>query len=202
MAAHHGLREEAAQAAEEVVQPLGLRRGAGVGRTALCVEPALVADADGAAVVGTAVGAHLEQAAVLRQGAVAADVEVVAHGAEAAGTVVAQQLLGGVVLRAAGGGAVEDEEADAVRSAHQLAVLHPGEEGPFVGHLLATYGQRIAVAGHDRKEIKGEQLVTPSAVRAAMAAWMMAFTMEVQVIFWVVVFDIISGKWLVVSGQW
>ncbi len=199
MSTHHSLREEPLQPAEEVVQPLGLCRGAGVGRTALCVEPALVADADGAAVVGTAVGAHFEQAAVLGQGSVATDVEVIAHGAEAAGTVVVKQLLGGIVLRAAGGGAVEYKEAHAVGALHQLAVLHPGEEGALGGHLLAADGHRVTVVGHDRKGIKGEQLVTPSAVRAAMAAWMMAFTMEVQVIFWVVVFDIISGKWLVVS---
>ena len=186
MTTDYSLGKETPQANKEICQAFGLRRRTGVGRTSLSVESALIADADGTAVVGAAVGAHLQQAAVLGQGAVASDVEVIAHGAEAAGTMVAQQLFGSVVLRTAGGGAVEDEEADARRSVHQLAVLHAGKEGLFAGHLLAADGQGIAVVRHARKGIKGEQLVTPSAVRAAMAAWIMAFTMEVQVIFWVV----------------
>ena len=186
MTTDYSLGKETPQAGEEVCQAFGLCRCAGVGRTTLSVESALIADADGAAVVGTAVSPYLEQAAMLGQVAVASDVEVIAHGAETAGTMVAQELFGCVVLRTAGGGTVEDEEADALRSVHQLAVLHAGKEGLFARHLLAADGQGIAVVRHARKGIKGEQLVTPSAVRAAMAAWIMAFTMEVQVIFWVV----------------
>ena len=96
---------------------------------------------------------------------------------------VVQKLFGSVILRTAGGRTVEDEVADTVWSAHQLAVLHTGEEGLFARHLLATNSQGITVVGHARKGIKGVQLVIPSAVRAAMAAWIMAFTIEAQVIF-------------------
>ena len=183
MAANHRLGKEAAQAGKEVGQACGLCRRAGVGRTALSIEPALVADADGATVIRTTVGPHFEQAAMLGQHTVAANVEVIARCAEAARPVVAQELFGRVVLRAAGGRTVEDEVADAVRSAHQLAVLYAGEEGVFARHLLAANSQGITVIGHARKGIKGVQLVIPSAVRAAMAAWMIAFTMEAQVIF-------------------
>ena len=186
MTTDYSLGKEAPQAGKEICQAFSLCRRTGIGRTSLCVESTLVADTDRAAIIGTAVSPYLEQAAMLGQAAVAADVEVIAHGAETAGTMVAQELFGCVVLRTAGGGAVEDKEADARRSVHQLAVLHAGKEGLFAGHLLAADGQGIAVVRHARKGIKGEQLVTPSAVRAAMAAWIMAFTMEVQVIFWVV----------------
>lgn len=183
MTADYSLGKEAPQAGKKICQAFGLCRSAGVGRTALSVESALIADADGAAVVWTAVSTHLQQTAMLGQAAVTADVEVIAHGAETTGTMVVQKLFGSVVLRTAGGRTVEDEVADAVWSAHQLAVLHTGEEGLFARHLLATNSQGITVVGHARKGIKGVQLVIPSAVRAAMAAWIMAFTIEAQVIF-------------------
>lgn len=183
MTADYSLGKEAPQAGKKICQAFGLCRGAGVGRTALSVESALIADADGAAVVWTAVGTHFQQTAMLGQAAVTADVEVIAHGAETTGTMVVQKLFGSVGLRTAGGRTVEDEVADTVRSAHQLAVLHTGEEGLFARHLLATNSQGITVVGHTKKGIKGVQLVIPSAVRAAMAAWIMAFTIEAQVIF-------------------
>lgn len=183
MTADYSLGKEAPQAGKKICQAFGLCRGAGVGRTALSVESALIADADGAAVVWTAVSTHFQQTAMLGQAAVAADVEVIAHGAETAGTMVVQKLFGSVILCTAGGRTVKDEVADTVWSAHQLAVLHTGEEGLFARHLLATNSQGITVVGHVRKGIKGVQLVIPSAVRAAMAAWMMAFTIEAQVIF-------------------
>lgn len=183
MTADYSLGKETPQAGKKICQAFGLCRGAGIGRTSLCVESTLIADADGAAVVWTAVSPYLEQAAMLGQAAVAADVEVIAHGAETTGTMVAQELFGSVILRTAGGRTVKDEVADTVWSAHQLAVLHTGEEGLFARHLLATNSQGITVVGHARKGIKGVQLVIPSAVRAAMAAWIMAFTIEAQVIF-------------------
>lgn len=183
MTTDYSLGKEAPQAGKEICQAFSLCRRTGIGRTSLCVESTLVADTDRAAVVWTAVSPYLEQAAMLGQAAVAADVEMIAHGAETTGTMVAQKLFGSVILRTAGGRTVKDEVADTVWSAHQLAVLHTGEEGLFARHLLATNSQGITVVGHARKGIKGVQLVIPSAVRAAMAAWMMAFTIEAQVIF-------------------
>ena len=64
---------------------------------ALGIESALIADAEAAAVEGTAVGSHLVMTAVLCEGAVAADVVVVAHVDESAREVVALELLHGVV---------------------------------------------------------------------------------------------------------
>ena len=183
MAAYHGPGKETAQAGKEICQAFGLCRRTGIGRTALSVESTLVADTDRAAIIGTAVSPYLKQTALLGQAAVTADVEVIAHGAETAGTMVVQKLFGSVILCTAGGRTVKDEVADTVWSAHQLAVLHTGEEGLFARHLLATNSQGLPGVGHVRKGIKGVQLVIPSAVRAAMAAWMMAFTIEAQVIF-------------------
>lgn len=170
------------QAGEEACQLFRLGRRTSIGRTPPGIESAFVANADGAAVEGAAVGPHIEQAAVLRQGTVPTDIEVVAHGAETTGTMVAQELFDGVVLRTTGGRTVKDEVADTVGAAHPLATLHPGEEDALIGHLLTADNQGITVFGHDRKGIKGVQLVMPSAVRAATAACTMALTMEVQVI--------------------
>ena len=110
--------------------------------------------------------AHFIQAAVLGDGAILADVEVIAHGAEAAGAVVALQLGDGVVAVAAGGGAVEDEEADAVRALHQLSVLVGGQELAFVGDDVAE-GKRELIVYH--------RLVS------GMVSWMVSW-----VVLWVV----------------
>ena len=59
---------------------LTLFLGARVLRLALRVQPTLIADADGAAVVGLAVGTDLKQVAVLHHLTVLSDVEVVADG--------------------------------------------------------------------------------------------------------------------------
>lgn len=66
-----------------------LLEGAGVLGFAVGIETTFVADADGAAVEGTAVSAHLGKAAVLRYGAITADVEVVANVDEPSGEMVA-----------------------------------------------------------------------------------------------------------------
>ena len=58
--------------------------GAGVLGFAAGIEAAFVADADGAAVEGAAMGAYFVQAAVLSGGAVLADVVVIADVDEAA----------------------------------------------------------------------------------------------------------------------
>ena len=54
------------------------------------------------------------EAAVLGDGAIPADVEVIAHVEEASREVVVLELLGSVVLSLAGGGAVNDYIADGV----------------------------------------------------------------------------------------
>ena len=74
MTTDYSLGKEAPQAGKEICQAFGLCRCAGVGRTTLSVESALVADTDRAAIIGTAVSPYLEQAAMLGQAAVAAAV--------------------------------------------------------------------------------------------------------------------------------
>ena len=85
---------------------LTLFLGAGVLWVSLRVKTTLVADADGAAIVGLAVGTNLKQVAVLRHLTVLSDVEMVADGAEATRLMVAQHLLNAIVAVLAGGGAV------------------------------------------------------------------------------------------------
>ena len=132
-------RKSSQQFQQQTFQPVGLFRGERVGGMPFGIQSALVAHADGAPVEGTAVGAHLEQAAVLADGSVAADVEVIADGAEAAGTMVVQELLHGIVAVAAGGRAVQDDVAHRVGGVHHQPVLHSGEEFALAEHFLPAY---------------------------------------------------------------
>ena len=153
MTADQGLGEEPAEPPQEGEERGALFRRARVGGTAGGVQSALVTDADAATVVGTAVGADLQQATVLRHDAGAADVEVVTDGAEATLAVVAQELFRGVVARAAGGRAVDNQVADAFGRRHQRAVFHSGKELALVGHLLLTDNQGIGFCNHNSQFI-------------------------------------------------
>lgn len=128
MAKDGGFREELVKPHEKELKLLVLGLCAGVLGIALGVKTALVTDADGTAVDGTAVGSDVENAATLYHLAALADVEVIADGAELAGLVVAQELLLAIVLVLARGGTVEDYEADGVRRLHLRTVLIVGQE--------------------------------------------------------------------------
>ena len=78
-------------------------------------------------------GSYLVKAAVLGDGAVLADVEVIANIEEATGEMVVLELLGGVVLGLAGGGTVEDEITNG-GCWHEDAVLDLGEEVVLGGY--------------------------------------------------------------------
>ena len=91
--------------------------------------------------------AHFIQAAVLGDGAILADVEVIADVDEASREVVVLELLGSVVLGLAGGGAVNDDVADGVRG-HKYAGLNVSEEFVLGGDLVATYGKRECFLDH------------------------------------------------------
>ena len=112
MAADEGLGELAMEVAEEADEGSSLLEGSGVLRFAVSVEAAFIADADRAAVEGSAMGSYLVEAAVLRHGAITADVEVITHVDESTPQMVAPELLWGVVLVLTGGGAVDDEKSD------------------------------------------------------------------------------------------
>ena len=111
MTSDDGLGKAAMEVEKEGNERGTLLERAGVLGLAVGIQAAFVADADGAAVEGTAMGAYFIEAAVLGDGAVTADVVVVAYVDEASGEMVVLELLGGVVLGLAGGGAVDDDEA-------------------------------------------------------------------------------------------
>ena len=73
------------------------------------IQTALVADADAATVPGTAVCPHFQQFAVLGDGAVATDIEVVTYSPETTGLMVTKLLLGSIVFVTTCGATVEDE---------------------------------------------------------------------------------------------
>ena len=84
MTADEGFRELFLEFDQEGDEGAALGDGAGVLRFAAGIQAAFVADADGAAVEGTAMGADFVKAAVLGGGAVLADVIMIADVDEAA----------------------------------------------------------------------------------------------------------------------
>ena len=91
--------------------------------------------------------AHFIKAAVLGDGAILADVEVIADVDEASREVVVLELLGSVVLGLAGGGAVNDDVADGV-GGHVETFLYVCEEVVLGGDLVATDGKRECFLDH------------------------------------------------------
>ena len=149
VAADEGAREQALQADEQGQKLLTLLGGAGVAGMPLGIQSALIADAYAAAVVGTAVGTHLKQTAVLGDDAAAADVEVIAHGAESTPAMVAQQLLFGIVAIGACGRAVYHQPAHAVGLHHHQSGFHLAEVMPFGEDLVLSDDQWISVSDHN-----------------------------------------------------
>ena len=147
MASDDGVGKLAMEVEDEGDEGSTLLEGAGVLGFAVSVEAAFVADADGAAVEGAAVCAHFIQAAVLGDGAILADVEVIADVDEASREVVVLELLGSVVLGLAGGGAVNDDVADGV-GWHVETFLYVCEEVVLGGDLVATDGKRECFLDH------------------------------------------------------
>ena len=136
----HRLRVELSQLGDQPEQLLLLGGGPGIGRLARLIQPALVADADRAVVDAPGMRAHLAQQAGMGGRAVGPDVEVVAGGAEAAAAVVAFQLFGGVGPREAGRGAVDHDEADALRR---------------VAHILDCLERHLAGGSRHRQDLVG-----------------------------------------------
>ena len=147
MTSDDGVGELAMEIKKEADEGGTLLEGASVLGFAVSVEAAFVADADGAAVEGAAVSAHFIQAAVLGDGAILADVEVIADVDEASREVVVLELLGSVVLGLAGGGAVNDDVADGV-GGHVDAFFDISEELVLGGDLVATDGERECFLDH------------------------------------------------------
>ena len=111
MTADDGFGKAAMEVEKEGNERGTLLERAGVLGLAVGIQAAFVADADGAAVEGTAMGTYLVKATVLGDGAVFSYIVMIAYVDEASLQVVVLELLGGVVAGLAGGGAVDDDEA-------------------------------------------------------------------------------------------
>ena len=149
MTSNDGVGKLAMEVEEEGDEGSTLLEGAGVLWFAVGIEAAFVADADGAAVEGAAVSSHFIQAAVLGDGAILADVEVITDVEEASREMVVLELLGSVVLGLAGGGTMDDDVAYGVRG-HIYAVLDIREELVLGSDLVATDRERECFLDHSR----------------------------------------------------
>ena len=97
---------------QEVEEGTTLGVGAGVGRMAVFVQTALVADADTLVVPAGGMGAYLMHGAAGMDLTVAGDVEVIADAGEAAVQMGTAQGFDGKRTVATGGAAMDDQETD------------------------------------------------------------------------------------------
>ena len=114
MTTDDGLGELTMEIEKESDEGSTLLEGAGILRFAFGIETAFIADADGAAVEGTAVSAHFIQAAVLSDRAILANIEVITYVDETTLQVVVLQLLWGIITVLTRGGAVNNKITDGV----------------------------------------------------------------------------------------
>lgn len=142
---HQSRRKETVEFPQQFQQGCFLLKSARVGRITQFVQPILEADADGTTVEATGMCPDFQQTAVLRHGAVLADIEMIADSAEATRFMVAQHLFHRIVTVATCGGAVDNEEADSVRSTHHQTAFHFRQQGALVGHLIPADNQRNCV---------------------------------------------------------
>ena len=121
--------------------------GASVLWFAVGIKAAFIADADGTAVEGAAMSAHLIQSAVLGDRAILADIEVITYVDKTTLQVVVLQLLWGIITVLTRGGAVNNKITDGVRG-HKDAGLNVSEEFVLGGDLVATDGKRECFLDH------------------------------------------------------
>lgn len=147
------------------------------------IQSAFVAYSDRTPVEGTAMCPHLEQSTMLTDRTIATDIKMITDGAEPTGTMVTQELFHSIVTVVASSRTVQNNVTYRIDRVHHQPALYPSEEFALITHLLLTYSHRKCFLYHgSRHSMAVEQLVTPSAVSAAMAAWMIAFSKDTQVI--------------------
>ena len=142
-----GLGDLTMEIEKETDEGSTLLEGAGVLGFAVGIEAAFVADADGAAVEGAAMSAHLIQSAVLSDRAILTDIEVITYVDKTTLQVVVLQLLWSVVTVLTRGGAVDNKITDGV-GGHKDAGLDVSEEFVLGGDLVATDGKRECFLDH------------------------------------------------------
>ena len=107
MAEDFCIRVVEAEAAEEFLHRYLLCEGTGVGRFAVGIESALIADADAVGIVVSGVSANLSLRSARVEGAVLGDIVVVADGFETSGEVAGFQVFYREVLGRTGCRAVQ-----------------------------------------------------------------------------------------------
>ena len=147
MTTNGGLGELLLQLDEELDERAALGNGAGILRFAFGVKTAFIADADGTAVEGAAMSAHLIQSAVLGDGAILTDIEVITYVDKTTLQMVVLQLLWSIVTVLTRGGAGNNKITDGV-GGHKDAGLNVSEEFVLGGDLVATDGKRECFLDH------------------------------------------------------
>ena len=147
MTTDDGFGEFAMEIKKEADEGGTLLEGASVLGLAVGIETAFITDADGAAVEGATVSAHLIKAAVLSDRAILADVVVITDINKTTLQVVVLELFRCVITVLTRGGAVDDEVTDGV-GWHVDAGLNVCEEFVLGGDLVATDGKRKCFLDH------------------------------------------------------
>ena len=122
-----GMRIVRLQLAEKIQQGTTLGIGAGVGRTALLVQAAFVADADAVVVPTGGMGADVVDGTATVYLAIAGDVEVVANPCKATLQVATAQGLDREIDIAARGTAMNYQETDLPVVLIEAAGYHPAQ---------------------------------------------------------------------------
>ena len=134
MAYNLRFRKENLQIPEKINESRFLLSCHGVARSALLIEPSLIADADRASIIRSGMSPHLQQLTVLRHRTILTDVEVVADVIKPTSLMVTAQLFHTIVLIASASRAMQYQKSHRVGRHHVLSVLHFGEE-----HALRAY---------------------------------------------------------------
>ena len=184
MAHNLRFRKENLQIPEKVNESRFLLSGHGVARLALLIEPSLIADADRASIIRSGMSPHLQQLTVLRHRTVLTDVEVVADVIKPTSLMVTAQLFHTIVLIASASRAMQYQKSHRVGRHHVLAVLLFGEKHALRAYLPPANVHWKRIFRHRNNSTFNTQHcykalaheLTPSAVRAAISACTMAFT--------------------------
>lgn len=142
------LWEELHKPHEQQQQLILLLASASVSIVPLLIQTALIAHTYGTAVERPAVRPHLQQLTMLRHLTVAADVVMVADGAELASLVVAQQLAHIIVDVAASARAVNNDIAHTLLGVHHVAVLYRRVQLPLALNFVSADGHWKTFRNH------------------------------------------------------
>ena len=113
-------RKQLMQLVQQFDDTLRLLLGASIAWFAMLIQSTLVADANRTAVVRATMRPHLQQFAMLRNGAILTNVKMVADGAKATLLMVTHQLFHTIILIASGSRTMQNQESNTLGRLHQL----------------------------------------------------------------------------------